>query len=247
MTACDSCDKKGKCPYINWDKKTDNIKVIGCSGHPDQVKYKGHSVTVEITASLAGRNYTNVNTTWATNYDKTTAENQTTTATSCGISVDTVNGYTFYRPFFLFDMSAIPSSAISLSGYFSIYLGARTDGAEHYKLCGLHATRPTGDVSDYNRTYYTLIGTSTWTTSDFTINSYNNITVTELSAFRPGSTARMIGRGEKDYNNTPPGLVPPPNLFFTGGVAPNAPKINYTYSLGGNVNNSMFVKAGRWI
>lgn len=247
LTACASCPLHGNCKRINWKADLDLVRVIGCSMHPDQTEFRGHSTTVVITSSNAGRNYTNVNTTWATNYDLANAQNQSTAAGSCGVSVDTVNGYTFYRPWHVFSMAAIPSGASSLSATFQVYLGAHTDGTGTYKLCDGHVSRPTGDVSDYNRTYYTLCGTSTWNRSNFTINSYNDITITDLTTLHPGGSARYIGRSSEDYDNSSPGLVPPPNLFFTGVTTGNMPKLQYTYELGRLRNNSMAVRAGRWI
>ena len=47
--ACNSCQYKGRCRNIKWDKDLTFVRVTGCSMHPDQKEYPGKSTTLEIT------------------------------------------------------------------------------------------------------------------------------------------------------------------------------------------------------
>ena len=200
-TACYSCPKRLKCRYRNWRKSSEFTKVIGCSGHPDQGKYPGHSTNVQVYDLTSSGQLMLTNGTWSSCRSATDAGSFTTDAIG---PAQTSTGYYIARGAHVYDLDDIPAGAdftdCALFGYEAWYNGSTT-GYTHY-----NASHPASSpvYADYDQTYNSGTDYGTFNTSSG-IGSWKHYHFSDLS-FLVGNAINTFYTRDwtRDENNSTP-------------------------------------------
>lgn len=233
-TACSSCPKKGSCRKINWKGDTTFIMVTGCSGHPDQEKFKGHSTTVSITSTQAYGMQRNIDNTWNAAWVAASSVDVGGTylaAYSSYYNTDPL--YLIARMGIIFDTSAIPADAILASGYVQFYAVTK------YSNTSIQIQKGTSEhpadtilVGDYSKAYASGNCGAKDVTA-FTTDQYNDITLTDLTCITKAGTTRIyIREATYDIAGTEP--LTATNIYGingNGSEAGNPPKLSVTYDM----------------
>lgn len=235
-TACTSCPQMGKCQRLNWKSDTTFVQVTGCSGHPDQVKFKGHSTTVVITDTAVSC--------YAQNNSGTSfAACRGAASASEGSNSDYLSSYTYYtagtwvigRGFLYFDTSVVPSGSTVTSAKHIFYcynVFAAGSNTNMYIIKGTGAA-PHSPVAnaDFDRTLYSGI-VSTVAHSAINVTQYNDFTISDLTYIVVGGTTRGVIWAGDDYANNDPHVVGDDVIYgsgLSGRSAANPPKLSITY------------------
>jgi hypothetical protein len=233
-TACASCPKMGKCRKLNWKGDHTFILVTGCSSHPDQTKFKGHSTTVSITSTQAYGMQRNTDTTWNAAWVAASAVDVG------GIYLAAYSSYYNTDPLYLiarmgivFDTSAIPADAILDSGYIQFYAVTKYENSSIQIQKGTVAHPADAIlVGDYDKSYASG-NCGAKNVVDFTTDQYNDITLTDLTCITKAGTTRIyIREATYDIAGTEP-LVET-NIYGingNGSEADNPPKLSITYDM----------------
>jgi len=235
-TACASCPNNGKCRKLNWKADTTFVMVTGCSGHPDQAKFKGHSTTVVITdTAVSAYVQNNSNTSFAVNRGAASA--------SEGSNSDYLSAYTYYtggtwvigRGLLYFDTSVVPAGSTVTSAKHILYcydvFNAGTN-TNTYIIKGTGAA-PHSPVenADFDRTLYSGV-VSTTARASITVSQYNDFTISDLTYIIVGGTTRGVIWAGDDYGNNDPHVVGDDVVYgsgLSGRSAENPPKLSITY------------------
>jgi hypothetical protein len=227
-TACQTCPRLGECPYLKWDRNLDDLKVTGCSDHPNQEKYLGHSVTVQIYTDV-GDNYgqESEGPNYATIRNLTGANHSPTDALYYALG----GLYTISRMNMSVDTSPLPDLAnISIADWYMYMLYASwvSDPVSlqiiHDPTTIHHEIPQT--AADYDILNYPSIGSSKLATT-FTPGAYNVMGLPTAIINKTGVTKWTVTT-DYDLASTPP---------TGGGVAhwkyyvSNFPYVEITYTI----------------
>ncbi len=239
-TACYSCPRFGKCKHIIWENVIVNgrpnytygmMRVVGCSEHPDQDKFKGHSTTVQLNGVSKNSLFT-----FSGNFNA--ARDAAVASDLTGTLWQGVNtaGYSIYRTGLVYDTSGIPSENLIDSARFLYRPTAVAQIGSGWDVIIQDGQpgRPSNPIvkADYDRTFYS----GNYGSADpefWNIGIDEEIPFTDTSIIILGSISKHFLRNSFDVDNNPPPGVrrlkatickleithsPPPDRGFADGA-----------------------------
>ena len=235
-SACTTCPKNGKCRYLKWNADHTFLKVTGCSGHPDQKKFKGHSTTVVFTDSLYANYMPSWDGTWANAWTSSSSQNNTPTPAHGAIG-RSGGLYYIYRGAYFWDSSAIPDDATVTAGTFQGYIDAILSqyGTRQLQvLLSTTLTDPPVGLADYNKAL-DVAEISTIVSATATLNAYNDwiLNPTGLAAISKIGFTKFKQRYSGDVDNEAPGGDGDFGVVTQGSTGANPPKLEVTYNPAG--------------
>jgi len=237
--ACNSCPHNGKCKNINWKSDLEFIEVTKCSGHPDQVKYKGNSTTVVITSVAASCYWSNGRPApwnWNIMWSALNGTNSGENVLAIGYYDNSIDAF-LYRCFFYYPTDSILPSSNIISSNIRVY--------NFVKNLTVHDTgivMSTGSTvphfpygggawpSDYDKANFSG-NYGTFTVASMTLNAYNDIPITDLSIITKGGKTRFGMRWIDDINNIDPGSGGgSQSCNFWGSIGAFPPQLEITFN-----------------
>jgi len=228
-TACRTCPQNGKCKKIKWDKDHSFIKVTGCSGHPNQRKFPGKSVTVELTDNV----YAGFNGTWENSW--VGVRNGTFSVFiqytyAQGLAAKSGSIYYLYRGLTFWNTDFIPDDNAVNWSILKLFCPAKwLEYSTRNATCILTTTGnipPT--TSNYNR-LLDLLEVASIDYASVIIGVYNNITLPPSCINKVGYT-KLHHRHSGDVDDE----APPSNgnwgVDFEGSTGAHPPKLELNYS-----------------
>jgi len=240
-TACVTCPYHKKCNRLDWTKDHTWLKVTGCSQHPDQEKFRGHSTTVTITDSTVSA--THQENVFDGNWDSA----RNAAASNAGIFTAQVTTYiykqisnglrTICRANLYFDTSAIPiHAAISAANHnFYVYnIINNLDNAATYDLVkGITAPHSPVVAADYDRTKYDIISYGNIAHASLSLNAYNAVPITNFPYVVKGGATLGEWIISADLNNEFSTVANTTvyGIQARGSSAANPPQLVVTYDM----------------
>jgi hypothetical protein len=227
-SACGSCPLNGVCIRRNWQSDYPWVMVTGCSQHPNQKKYKGHSTTVTITdTTISYGVYGNsgvYNTAWE--------QDPGTVYAITSIIAGQGSGYWIYRGGLEYNTSGIPGGASISNAKFISYVKAVTRADIDYDTFAV--TNPTLSNpivgADYHYIHYGAVAiTDSHVASSLSIGAYNTWDNLVVGTIVKGGTTKFGLRNSYEISKT----APPGNDYFNIGshTDANPPKLEVTYDV----------------
>lgn len=241
--ACHSCPHLGKCHRRKWSKLVSKKKrqwtekallqrVTGCSDHPDQEKFLGHSTNVVVyndaLLSMARSNTTSFSALHAENNDAT-ASASNLGKSGCASTADAGGTYYIFRTAEVFDTGDIPDDATILSADMGIYVTAQGD--YNYDLHVVPGDGPYPSdlpvVADYRANRIAWGGSIGKFTSP-TLNQYNEAALMTDWIVKTGlSKYYLVTNDDYTDSNYPPTPANDSRWNWDGSV--NLPYLDITY------------------
>lgn len=259
--ACSSCPLEKNCKRFIHAKRDAFTKVDGCSYHPDQERYKGHSTSVTVTdATNSGRYYYGWSNPWLSVWNATSATAGELAYLTAAENWDGAANWIVYRGMCGFDTSSIPDTVSIISSKFQPYVtslnttGWMPANAVDIQVCSIGIPRfpvATAFITDINRQYYRgSYGLKDY--AAFATSAYNDIPLTDTSIIANGGLTRFVLRATFDIDEFAPhrtsGGAAADGLSCTGSSGANPPKLNIIYTdeiLGGNGKGACRTRSGR--
>jgi len=230
-TACYNCPHYASCRALDWNMALDKdgnpnfvyglMKVVGCSMHPDQERFKGHSTNVVITdlsksGNIAGQSNGVYNTAWeaANGSSVIQADSRFGQRNSGGT-------YQQHRAAFRFDTSALPPNILLTLAHLKIYMTAdnmAVDDAVRLIMRSGATYYPSDPMVvadfDYNRAgnVNTQNADVSFNTSQFAVGAYASIRLFSLinsgspSFVNKGDISHFYMRTGDEFDKNPPGV-----------------------------------------
>ena len=254
-TACASCPFDGICNRLNHNTDKTFVQVTGCSQHPDQETFRGHSTTVTITDVTKSGSCRHgwVTTGWDSCHDAVSSS--TTDRSYCHNGINRDYGgdkWYIYRSMMLIDTSSIPTGSIIQSAIFKLYVYALPNPCfypdDRPQVLDGGGTKPSDPIvsGDYLYTQYSGnygVTSAAPTYSTQTNTSYNNFPLSDFSKIPMGAGAlfRCSIHHPRDVSDEPP--TPSENtqdyVACHGSANTYPPKLELTYDVSSSIGTMM--------